>query len=142
MPDWEAEMVQTLRLWCDGPEGQSRVCARYRAALPPVRAQTAIGTFETLMIALANHAHRALVRHSVGCNCVGADECIVLHLIRTASNGALGDAALISSLLVGAPHAERTAIFAGQVGTDFRALTRGGAVLRQDHAPSRGHTLH
>ena len=63
------------------------------------------------------------MRHGAQCACVGADEGILAHLVRTASDGHLNDAALIATLMVGPAQAERVAMMAGQVGATLRLIS-------------------
>ena len=122
MEAWEANMVLNLRLWCDGPKGQSMVWNEYRSALPGRVAQDACRLFEVLVNTLIDNAHRPLVRHDVGCSCVGADECVFVNLIRFASDGHLNDAALIATLIAGPSKAEHIAMLAGEVGLCARNI--------------------
>ena len=50
MEAWEANMVLNLRLWCDGPKGQSMVWNEYRSALPGRVAQDACRLFEVFQM--------------------------------------------------------------------------------------------
>lgn len=122
MDDWEANLVLNLRLWCEGPTGQSQAREDYNGAFPKAEADKAWQIFEDLVNKILRTASRPLVRHSVGCNCVGSDECVFVHLVRTASDGHLNDAALIATLLSGPAHAEHIAIMAGEVGTAIRRI--------------------
>lgn len=122
MEAWEANLVLNLRLWCEGPLGQQQVWAEYRKTLHGSEAQRECHTFEVLLRTLVATAHRPLVRHDVGCACVGADEGILVNLVRTASDGHLTDAALIATLMVGPAHAEQVALLAGQVGSCTRRI--------------------
>ena len=115
LESWESFIVLNLRLWCDGADGQAQVWAQYRATLPIGEAKAQCATFETLVRTITSMAQRPLVRHDVACACVGADEGIFLHLIRTASDGHLNDAALIATLLAGPAQA-------GQVGACARRM--------------------
>jgi len=124
MDPWEAHIVLNLRLWCEGPKGQEQVWSEYRRALPGPKAQDACREFEMLVTTLIENAHRPLVRHDVGCACVGADEGVFVHLVRTASDGHLNDAALIATLMIGPARAEYIAVLAGEVGTCARAIHR------------------
>lgn len=143
MDPWEAAFIQNLRLWCDGHAGQMEVWDRFRAALPAEDAGRAMQDFERLVRDVCGSAHRNLVRHDISCHCVGADECIFLHLVRTASGGHLTDAALISSLLISPSQAERVALLAGAVGMQCRKITRGTArnpgAVQDRHLSGRMH---
>ena len=123
---WEANLVLNLRLWCEGPGGQRHARRDYTGTLPEIDAARAWAVFEQLLEKIVGSAYRPLVRHEVGCNCVGSDECIFVHLIRTASDGHLNDAALIATLLAGPAHAEHIAVLAGEVGHTIRRIHRAG----------------
>ena len=120
MDAWEAKLVLNLRLWCEGPHGQAKACNAYVNALPASEAERAWHMFEGLVTKIIDTTTRPLVRHDVDCNCVGSDECVFVHLVRTASDGHLNDAALIATLLTGPAHAEHIAILAGEVGSALR----------------------
>ncbi|GFE66230.1 hypothetical protein [Litoreibacter roseus] len=121
---WEADLILNLRLWCEGPVGQAQVWNSFATSLPRGTAADEMHAFEALVGALIRHAHRPLVRHSVGCACVGADESVFAHLVATASDGDLGEASLIATLLVTAAHAEQVALLAGQVGQSARQMSQ------------------
>lgn len=122
MEAWEANLVLNFRLWCEGPRGQTQVWTEFRNALPGKDAQSECQRFERLVHALINSARRPLMRHDVGCACVGSDECVVVNLVRTASDGFLEDATLIATLLVLPAHAEQVALLAAQVGDCARRI--------------------
>ncbi|MEM8826141.1 MAG: hypothetical protein AAGD40_04345, partial [Pseudomonadota bacterium] len=71
---WEADLIVTLRLWCDSPEGQAKVWNEFAMTLPKGKAADEMRAFEQLVSVIASYAHRPLVRHGVGCACIGADE--------------------------------------------------------------------
>ncbi|MEM6304264.1 MAG: hypothetical protein AAF744_06055 [Pseudomonadota bacterium] len=116
LPPWESRTVMNLRLWCEGPEGRAEVRAGFETALPLQDAEHQCRAFERLLQTILQAAHRPLVRHDVGCGCMGADEGVFLHLIRTAAMGRHRDAALIATLLVGPSEAEAVALLASKVG--------------------------
>ncbi|MBY5935635.1 hypothetical protein KUV51_21680 [Tateyamaria omphalii] len=122
MEAWEANLVLNLRLWCEGPTGQHHAREDYLNALPAAEAERAWATFQRLTRKILCTAPRPLIRHAVGCNCVGSDECVFVHLVRTASDGHLNDAALIATLLTGPAHAEHIALMAGEVGSTMRSI--------------------
>lgn len=119
---WEAILVVNLRLWSSGSRGQASVWNSYANGLPKSRAAAELRSFEMLIDTLASHAHRPLVRHELGCTCVGSDEATFVHLVATASGGDIAEAAKIASLMVTAGHAEHVALLAGQVGAAVREI--------------------
>ncbi|MGZ2257239.1 hypothetical protein ACVC7O_08010 [Roseobacter sp. A03A-229] len=121
---WEADLIVTLRLWCDSPEGQAKVWNEFAMTLPKGKAADEMRAFEQLVSVIASYAHRPLVRHGVGCACIGADEGVFAHLVRVACDGDLGEAAQVATLLVTAAQAERVAILAAQVGCARKSITR------------------
>ncbi|APX14081.1 hypothetical protein [Tateyamaria omphalii] len=122
MEAWEAHLILNLRLWCEGPTGQHHARQDYLNALPAPEAERAWAAFQRLTRKILCTAPRPLVRHDVGCNCVGSDECVFVHLVRTASDGHLNDAALIATLLTGPAYAEHIALMAGEVGSTLRHI--------------------
>ena len=122
MDPWQAELIVNLRLWCEGCEGQQMVWNCFAKSLPGTKAVAEIQTFETLISLLNSTCHRPLVRHQRTCACVGADEAAFAHLVSTASQGDLGEATLIATLLVRAAHAEHAAVLAAHVGCAARAI--------------------
>lgn len=130
---WEAALVLNLRLWSEGPSGQRHVRSEFDIALGHDEADRAWQDFDGLLRRIIATASRPMVRHDVGCNCVGSDECVFAHLVRTASDGHLNDAALIATLLVGPAHAEHVAILAGHVGQCVRHIHKThGALPTED----------
>ncbi|MCV6593719.1 MAG: hypothetical protein OIF48_12245 [Silicimonas sp.] len=130
---WEANLILNMRLWCEGGHGKTQVWDEYLRGYPEMQAQREVEAFSSLMAVISDHAARPLVRHSVGCNCVGSDECVFLNLVRTAADGFLNDAALIATLLAGPARAEMIAMLAGQVGEAARVLYR-----NTEARPARG----
>lgn len=96
----EAASVLYLRLWCDGPESQSLVRNDFTKGLGPDQARSAVQSFEELCRLCARHGRRPLMRHSVHCKCIGADESCFANFIATAVDGEREDALLIATLLV------------------------------------------
>jgi predicted amidophosphoribosyltransferase len=96
----EAASVIYLRLWCDGPETQSQICADFTNGLGTDQGRKAFQAFEELCNLCARHGRRPLMRHSVQCKCIGADESCFANFVATATDGEREDALLIATLLV------------------------------------------
>ncbi|MEM8579996.1 MAG: hypothetical protein AAGF50_02210 [Pseudomonadota bacterium] len=125
-PKWEAELVQNLRLWMDGNEGRSEVWNTYASALGKTSATASLNAFERLLLMIDTNMLRPMVRHSVGCRCLGSDEAVFLHLVRTASAGDLHEATMIATLIVRSANAEPLALLAASVGETLRLLHGNG----------------
>ena len=99
----EAATVVYLRPWCEGPHAQAQISSDFTTAL----GQQAVQSFEELCNLCARHGRRPLMRHSVHCKCLGADESCFANFVAAASEGAREDAMLMATLLVRpdmAPH--------------------------------------
>lgn len=96
----EAASVIYLRLWCDGPESQANVWNDFASSLGTDQGQKALKSFEDLCGLCSKHGRRPLMRHSVNCKCLGADESCFANFIGTAVMGERDDAMLIATLLV------------------------------------------
>ncbi|MEM8578869.1 MAG: hypothetical protein AAGF60_13535 [Pseudomonadota bacterium] len=123
LPAWEAGFVRHVRMWSGGAVGAAQVMQDYGARLPEgsaLQANQALGQF---LAALSQAALRPLVLRTQACRCAGADECVVLHIVRTASDGQLTDAAMVAALVARPAEAERLALMAGEVGTNARHIS-------------------
>lgn len=100
LPACEARAVTWLRLWCDGPEGQAQVWSAASSSLGAGRATASLTAFERLLNVILEHGRRGLMRHSIGCGCVGADEAVFAQFLALVAKGEDEDAMMIASLLV------------------------------------------
>lgn len=96
----EASSVIYFRLWSDGPEAQAQVWNDLATGLGVEHGRKALQSFEMLCSLCARHGRRPLMRHSIQCKCIGADESCFASFIATAATGQREDAMLIATLLV------------------------------------------
>ncbi|MGJ8618321.1 MAG: hypothetical protein ACSHWS_15875 [Sulfitobacter sp.] len=96
----EAASVIYLRLWCDGPKAQSQVRGDFTAGLGQYQGRKTLQTFEELCSLCVRHGRRPLMRHSVECKCLGADESCFANFVATATEGEREDALMIAMLMV------------------------------------------
>lgn len=100
LPQVELATVLCLRLWCDGVHAQTELRHEAARALGPdfgPHWADALGEFLDL---ITSFARRPILRHAVGCRCLGADESAVATLVAAATDGDREDAMLIGMLLV------------------------------------------
>lgn len=136
----EAASVIYLRLWNSGPEAQVQVWNDLARGLGAERGKTALRSFETLCATCAQHGRRPLMRHSVHCKCIGADESCFANFIATAATGEREDAMLIATLLVRPDVAPLVASLAADFGL---ALMQMRLAAPRDVTPSHAtRTLH
>lgn len=96
----EASAVIYWRLWAQGAEGQRRTQADFRSALGERVGFEAVDALAQIFDLCVRHGRRPLLRHGLGCKCIGADESCFANFIGYASECRREDAALIASLMV------------------------------------------
>lgn len=96
----EAASVIYLRLWCSGPDARAEVENDLAYGLGTDHADHVLRSFDQLCTMCARHGRRPLMRHSVHCKCLGADESCFANFIATAANGDMEDAMMFATLLV------------------------------------------
>jgi len=135
----EAAAVIYLRLWSDGADAQEQVRDDLANRLGDARGRQALDCFETICTLCARHGRRPLMRHSVQCKCLGADESCFANFIATAATGAREDAVLIATLLVRPDVAPLLAAAASEFGLALKQMQLGAA--RPVSAPALQRTL-
>jgi len=118
----EAASVIYLRLWSDGPDARAQVWSDFANTLGSDQGKKALKSFEDLCALCAHHGRRPLMRHSVHCKCLGADESCFANFIATAATGDREDAMLMATLLVRPDVAPLVASLATDVGLAFMRM--------------------
>jgi hypothetical protein len=118
----EAASVIYLRLWCDGPEAQANVWRDFASMLGPDRGRKALKSFEDLCVLCCQYGRRPLMRHSLHCKCLGADESCFANFISAAAMGERKDAMLIATLLVRPDVAPMLTSLAAEVGHALKQM--------------------
>lgn len=127
----EAATVDCLRRWSDGPEAQADLWNDMSSAMGSQNARRAVQSFDQLYGLCARFGRRKLMRHSVACECLGADEACFANFIGAAADGQREDAMMIATLLVRADYAPIVTTLATDFGLALRHLPcpAGRAVL-------------
>jgi len=135
----EGFAVLYLRLWCDSPTTQEQVWNDFAGRLGPAAGREAVRALEDLCSLCARHGRRALIRHQLTCQCLGADEACFANLVAHAVDGEREDALLIATLLV---RPDVSPLLASAAQTFGLALKR--MALRTDHKaePAAPQTIH
>jgi len=118
----EAGAVLCLRLWCDGPEAKALLRNEFARALETPAGRRALRSFETLFELWIRHARRPLMRHAVGCKCLGGDEACFANFVAVASAGDREDALIIATTVVRADVAALMVSLAGDFGLALRRM--------------------
>ena len=136
----EAASVIYLRLWCDGAHAQSQVWNDFAVSLGPEQGRKALKALETLFDLCAKHGRRPLMRHSVQCKCLGADESCFANFVATATEGDREEAMLIATLLVRPDVAPLIASLAADFGMALKRMHF--SALKTQAAAPQSATLH
>lgn len=118
----EAGAVLCLRLWCDGPEAKAQLWNEFARALETPAGRRALKSFETLFELWVRHARRPLMRHQVGCKCLGGDEACFANFVAAASEGDREDALMIATTVVRADVAALMVSLAEDFGLALRRM--------------------
>lgn len=118
----EAACVVYLRLWGDGPEAQARVWRDFITRLGTDQGKRALQSFDSLCSLCAQHGRRPLMRHSVQCKCLGADESCFANFVASAATGEREDAMMFATLLVRPDVAPMIASLAADFGLALKRM--------------------
>ncbi|MDA7965508.1 hypothetical protein [Ruegeria sp.] len=133
----EAGAVMYLRLWGDGKSGRADAASDFDIALGADQGRAAMMTLDRLCSLCAHHGRRPLIRHGLGCSCLGADENCFAQMIGAASEGAREDAMMMASLIVRPDFAPALASLSEELGLVLRRMTSATPVpTTGHHAPS------
>ncbi len=119
----EAGAVMYLRLWGDGENGRAGAASDFEIALGADCGRSAMLTLDRLCSLCANYGRRPLIRHGLGCSCLGADENCFAQMIASASEGAREDAMMMASLIVRPDFAPALASLSEELGLALRRMT-------------------
>ena len=131
LPPLERQVIDCLRLWCSGPDGERAVRWALTADGGPAHADQLARRFGELLRLAAGTARRPLLGHAIDCPCAGSDECVFARFVALAAEGDREEAALIASLIVRADVALCLTALAEEVGL---GLMRGRIPPIGDHA--------
>ncbi|SLN52462.1 hypothetical protein PSA7680_02750 [Pseudoruegeria aquimaris] len=137
----EAFLVRLMRQWADSPAQRRQAQRDLTIALGFDAGAHAAEALRAFQRCLARHARRPLMQHGLSCQCLGADECALSHLVAAAAAGDRQDSRLFTSLLVSGSAVTELMDLAETLGRALRAQ----AVPEPSYRPS-GHrptsTLH
>ena len=141
LPRLDACIVLYFRMWCDGAEGQMSVWNDLATRLGPTHGRTTLKTFEQLFAICTEHRRRPLLRHAVGCSCLGADEACFANFVATATEGDREDAMFIATLIVRPDMAPLITALAADLGLALKVMLSRFPATVQAVTP-RQQTLH
>lgn len=116
LPPLEAGAVIYLRHWFSGAETRQQMRRDFEVSFGPELADAAFEAFGGLCNFCATHGRRPLIRHSMRCKCLGADENCFANLLASAAEGQDADAQILASLIVQPRKAQELAQMASDCG--------------------------
>lgn len=137
MPGIEAASVLYLRLWCESADSRQSVRDDFTAALGPDHGAAASDAWSSLMDLCVDYCRRPLMRHSVTCECLGADESCFANFVATAATGAREDALLMATLIVRVDMAPVLTSLACECGLALKSMALKSMVLAASRDPAR-----
>ena len=137
----EAGAVHCLRRWSDGPAAQADIRYDFAATLGKDAGQEALDAFEGMFTLCARYGRRPLMRHSVSCKCLGADESCFANFVGYASEGAREDAFLIAATMVRPDMAGALVGLAEEFGLALRRISL-KAGFGMSHSSQAGRAFH
>jgi len=135
LPGLEAASVIYFRLWCEGPERQQEVWSDFHACLGETQANEVSHSFHELCSLCCLHGRRPLMRHSIGCKCLGADESCFANFVAAAAEGDREDALLMATLIVRPDMAPMITSLATQVGLAMKRMQLRAPVKKVERVP-------
>ncbi|MEX0349192.1 MAG: hypothetical protein AB3N15_07165 [Paracoccaceae bacterium] len=124
----EAGAVMFLRMrGSSAREQEARDMRLMREVDASARALETLGRICSLC---AQHGRRPLMRHSLGCDCLGADENFFAQMVGAAADGGREDAMMLATLIVRPDFAPALAALSEEFGLTLKAMS--GPVTRRD----------
>lgn len=132
----EAGAVMYLRMWSDSAHSRADAASDFDLALGRGLGKSAMSNLEQICSLCASHGRRPLIRHGLGCSCLGADESCFAQMIGAAADGQHEDAMMMAALIVRPDFAPSLAALSEQFGLALRRMTLPFQHGRVTHSPS------
>ncbi|MDP5219326.1 hypothetical protein Q5Y75_19075 [Ruegeria sp. 2205SS24-7] len=117
----EAGAVLFLRMW--GRNDRAQEARDLRLMREVDAGSRALETLERICALCAQHGRRPLMRHSLGCNCLGADENFFAQMIGAAADGVREDAMMLATLIVRPDFAPALAALSEEFGLALKTMS-------------------
>ncbi|WP_371224959.1 hypothetical protein [Roseovarius sp. 2305UL8-3] len=136
----EAGAVIYLRLWSEGPDRYPEIWNDFSSCLGAQYGEKALKSFEDLCNLCAAYGRRPLMRHSVNCKCLGADEACFANFIGAAAEGEREDALMIATVIVRADMAQPLVSLAQDFGLAMKRMS--SHLTRAENTPPPSTVYH
>ena len=111
-----------MRRYCDGEISRQTLKKELIINLGYSSGEKTFDSLKNLFENIFHHGRRALIRHNIECDCVGADESCLAQLILRAGNNYKEEAILISLLLMPPDFSSETVRLASEIGASIKNL--------------------
>ena len=118
----EYTIISFLRRYCDGEISRKTLKKELIINLGYSAGEKTFDCLKNLFENIFNYGRRALIRHKIDCDCVGADESCFAQLILRAGNNYKEEAILISLLLMPPDFSSETVRLASEIGASIKNL--------------------
>lgn len=142
LPSLEAASVCFLRLWCESAATQKQAVQDLNSLLGAGHGAVAVDALRSICDLLSRHARRKMMRHQMGCSCLGADEACFANLVAEASFGQREDAMMFAMLIVRADFAPSLVGAAEQFGLALSTLERRSSSVTSAMREAEQATVH
>ncbi|WP_386683801.1 hypothetical protein [Loktanella sp. R86503] len=119
----ELAAVVYLRAWCTGGADRGMIARDFGLVMGDA-AGPAVANFDALMSTLLENARRPVMRHGLGCSCIGGDENAFANLVAAAAGQDHDEALLFASALIKGHAAWGAVDLALRLGQVFLRLAR------------------
>lgn len=138
----EAGVVIYVRLFCAGADARRQAERDFATSLGPDHGAQALNSLRRICDLCAEYGRRPLMRHSISCKCLGADEACLANLVGAASAGDREDAMLFAALIVRPDMAPCLAGLAETLGLAMRRMAAMADPVIRDPDANQPRVLH
>ena len=131
MDDFEATIVLYFRLWAEGISGRKALLEEFDRLFGVVEGSNNVQYFDNLCATVVKNARRPLLKQSLSCNCVGADERCFAFMIVLAVDSSFEDCCLIAALITNNEIAGEKVMLARKVGVLIEKTFNKEHILRK-----------
>ncbi|MBV7378620.1 hypothetical protein [Maritimibacter dapengensis] len=116
----EAGAVLCLRLWHEAPASPARM--DFERDMGRFGGRAALEAIGGICAIWQDFGRRPMVRHHLRCDCLGADEACLAHMVQAALLGDRDDAMMLATLMVRADYAPGVVAYAERAGAALARL--------------------
>ncbi len=124
LPLLEHSAVLLMRQWCSDEAGRIAIAQDFTDGLGATRSVGAVNALAHLIALMVDHGRRPIMRHQLGCACLGGDESAFAQMVAAASAGDTDDAMAFALTMMPAAIAFEAVQTAEGLGLLIHAMAR------------------